>query len=136
MSEIKQMPSEGARDVLLWLLAAWPRKDEPVDVALTRLAPKLDPAFDPIDLANRPSGSFDRVSRELRVGDLAKFVVSAAADPENVSLAVLRQDSSGRWKLGSFKFQCASCFGSGVLEGEPCDTCGACGWGLRDGQLI
>ena len=105
------MPSEGARDVLLWLLAAWPRKDEPVDVALTRLAPKLDPAFDPIDLANRPSGSFDRVSRELRVGDLAKFVVSAAAIQR---MSLWRCCGRLEWALeaGSFKFQCASCFGS------------------------
>lgn len=130
------MHSDSARDVLLWLLAAWPRRGDSADVAFNGLAQKLDPAFDKSDLANTPSGSFDRVSRELRVGDMAKFVVSEAADPESLSLAVLRRDSSARWKLVSFKFQCASCFGTGVLDGEPCDTCGASGWGLQAGQLI
>jgi hypothetical protein len=130
------MHSDDARDVLLWLLAAWPRSGDSVDVAFVKLARKLDPGFDKSDLANIPPRGFDRVSRELRVGDMAKFVVSEGADSESLSLAVLRQDPSGAWKLVSFKFQCASCFGSGVLDGEPCDTCGASGWGLGDGQLI
>ena len=45
--------------------------------------------------------------------------------------ARLRRNEDGVWRLQDIRAQCASCFGSGVVEhGCLCETCDGSGWGV------
>lgn len=124
-----------ARATLLSILKQWPTRGEDVRAASARLRRHLTDDFDIADLSNTPGDHFDVVSRTLRVGDQAKFIVSESGDPGVLNLATMRGSEHGEWRLESLKFQCATCFGTGVNGADPCDVCGATGWGLIDGEL-
>lgn len=124
-----------ARATLLSILEQWPAKGEDARAASARLRQYLVDDFDIADLSNTPAEQFDVVSRTLRIGDQAKFIVSESGDPGALNLATMRGSRHGEWRLESFKFQCATCFGTGIHGADPCDVCGATGWGLRDGEL-
>jgi len=126
-----EKPGRTPSDVLREILADWPKKSDSVDMDAfkLRLAPYLAAGFNSSGFSNRPFGEFSILSNELVVGDTAKILVYDSADPQYPNLAVLSL-SHGKWYLKKFLFQCASCFGTGVLGTDPCDTCGATGWGL------
>jgi hypothetical protein len=116
--------------VLKRVLGRWARAGEDPALARARLADDVTSEFDVMDLANVPATAFTVASRALIVGRHAKVVVVDAAEPSIPHLALLRSCNDGRWRLASLRFQCASCFGTGTLGLEPCDVCGATGWGL------
>jgi len=124
------MRHETPVEVLKRILGNWARRGEDLHAARERLGDDVLAAFKDGDLANLPRTAFTEVSRALVVGRQAKVVVADPADLESPNLAVLILCDDGRWRLESLSFQCASCFGSGVLGLEPCDVCGATGWGL------
>jgi hypothetical protein len=45
--------------------------------------------------------------------------------------ALLQRRADGTWAIRTIQSQCASCFGTGLVDGESrlCDTCLAEGWG-------
>lgn len=114
------------------ILATWPRKPESPDDAARRLGQFLADDFDIADLANTPHGDFDVISRGLQVGSEAIFVVRESVDPNVPNLARLKRGPDQIWRLTSFKFQCQTCFGSGIYGNEPCNVCGTEGWGIKE----
>src|SRR5690606_31029435 len=118
-----------ARTTLLSILEQWPATGENVGAASARLRKYLTDDFDNADLANTPAERFDVVSRGLLVGDKAKLIVSESSDPGILNLAIMTVGPEGEWLLESFKFQCATCFGTGANGADPCNVCGATGWG-------
>jgi len=120
--------------VLAELLSKWPGKSESADLESlkSRLSTYLTADFSWSTFSNRPFGEFSIQSKELVIGNTAKVLVYDSADSQYPNLAILSRSDEGEWRLKKFLFQCASCFGTGVLLNDPCDTCGATGWGLVD----
>jgi hypothetical protein len=125
-----------ARTTLLRILEKWASVGEDAAVAADRLQGYLSEDFDTADLANRPNQRFDLVSRALLTEDTARIVVRESTAPETPNLATMICEHDGTWRLKAFKFQCATCFGTGVDGTEPCNVCGATGWGLGNGTLV
>jgi hypothetical protein len=126
-----------ARSTLERALAAWSVAGESPGTAHTRLQHEqlIASSFDPVDCTNTPTGKFQVASRGLRVRDAVYFVVVDDLDPATPNLAtMIRED--GRWALKALKFQCLSCFGTGVIGITPCDVCGATGWGLQEAEWL
>src|SRR5258708_7554797 len=129
------MSTQNLHSILLNILSQWPKSGEDPAEARTRLSEDLTDDFATVDLANAAHTSYTIVSRILITGSVAKALVFDASDLNSPNLAVLVRDDRNRWRLQSFKFQCASCFGTGVLNDEPCNVCGATGWGIADGRF-
>ncbi len=121
--------------VLQEIMARWPAKndDSEQESLKERLLGYLADDFDFSNLANRPQGAFTIFSKALLIGRIAKILVYDTKLPNHPNLAILQKTDDGRWLLKAFLFQCASCFGTGILSpDEPCGTCGATGWGLAN----
>ena len=126
---IEKKPSEVLREIM----AKWPRKDVATDMEHLKslFCRYVTTDFDYGNFSNRPFGEFSILSKELVIGNVAKLLVYDSANPQQPNLAILTRAEDGNWYLKKFLFQCASCFGTGILfDGDPCDTCGVTGWGL------
>lgn len=123
--------ARGPLEILKEIMAMWPKGQEDDEILRQRFSGDITDDFDYVSFSNRARGEFSIFSKELVIGDEAKVLVYDSKESEYPNLATLIRSSDGEWRLKSFLFQCVSCFGVGVLsDGNPCNTCGATGWGL------
>jgi len=124
------------KQLLTQIMSKWPNRNKEISIGKTAndLRDYLTKDFDLSNFSNRPFGTFSIFSKVLIIGDVAKVVVFDSAERQGVpNLAVFKREEDGLWRLDKFLFQCVSCFGTGILfDDNPCDTCGATGWGLVD----
>jgi hypothetical protein len=79
-------------------------------------------------------GSVRTISPALIRGDVAKLEI---ANPDTRYIALMREDTVGRWVLSAFLPLCVSCGGRGRMSktnDAPCSECGGLKWGSA-GQL-
>lgn len=110
------------------IVAIWPKPEggEPADFQL-QLAPFLAADFDPLDFVNK----IVEVSEIAHVVEHPTSIQVEFYDVDDcLHRAVFIPRDGSAWTLQSLKFQCSVCFGSGINDDLPCQSCGGTGWGV------
>lgn len=118
-------------ETLKRIMLMWPKNRlEGDESTKNRFEGLITKDFNYADFANVANGEFSIFSKVLIVGNQAKILVYDSKTPVQPNLAVLVKGDDEEWRLKLFWFQCNCCFGTGVDGKDPCDVCGATGWGL------
>ena len=113
------------------LLLSWPKKNNAnIECVMKSMSNSLSQNFDESDLLIGISGIGEVVNTILLSESM---VIVEFNDTEGyLYRAKVIKDSSNKMLLEYVKFQCPSCFGSGINDGDECYICGGVGWGLSE----